>query len=454
MTRSYSSDADRAAAASTDGTLTVLLLGSGGREHALAWGMRRSPRLGRLVCAPGNPGMASCGELRPVSAEDPAAVVALAREVGADLVVVGPEAPLAAGVADALRQAGIPTFGPDRAAARLEWDKAFAKEFMERHGIPTAASRTFQSARLDEARAYLAGHTLPVVLKASGLAAGKGVVIATTTDEALEAAESMLSGSAFGAAGEQMVVEEFMAGEEASVFAICDGERYVLLAPSQDHKRVGDGDTGPNTGGMGAYAPAPVVTPDVLEKVRREVVEPTLRGMIADGERYVGCLYVGLMIEGERVRVVEFNSRFGDPETQVVLPLYDGDLVELFLAAATGAIDPAGETAPRGSAVCVVIASEGYPGSYPKGKVISGVDEAGRLPDVVVFQAGTRMAGDALVTDGGRVLGVTAMSSAEDLSATIEQAYRAAEMISFEGSFFRHDIGRKGVERGAAAARS
>lgn len=443
----HASNAAPEGAAQPASPLTVLLLGSGGREHALAWKMRGSPSLGRLVSAPGNPGIATCGEIRPVAIEEPGAVVALARELGADLVVVGPEAPLAAGVADALRAAEIPVFGPDRGAARLEWDKAFAKEFMVRHAIPTAASRTFDAAQIEEGRAYLATHALPVVLKASGLAAGKGVVIALSRQEAIETLEAMLSGSAFGAAGEQVVVEEFMRGEEASIFAICDGERYLLLAPSQDHKRIGDGDTGPNTGGMGAYAPAALVTDDLLAQVRATVIEPTLRGMAAEGNPYVGCLFVGLMIHEGVARVVEFNSRFGDPETQVILPLYEGDLVRLFHDAATGSItEPVGPHY-SGAAVCVVMASQGYPGSYPKGLPIDGLDAASRLPGVIVFHAGTGEKDGAIVTNGGRVLGVTALSETDDLAATIEHAYQAVALISFQGAHFRHDIGRKGIER-------
>lgn len=430
----------------TNPPLTILLLGAGGREHALAWKLAESPRLARLVCAPGNPGMAALGELRALAIEDPAAVVALAGEIGADLVVVGPEAPLAAGVSDALREAGIAVFGPSRGAARLEWDKAYAKEFMHRHGIPTAASRTFDAGAIDAAREYIRGHALPVVIKASGLAAGKGVVIAGTLDEALETVGSMLSGSAFGDAGSSVVIEEFMEGEEASIFAITDGERYVLLAPSQDHKRVGDGDTGPNTGGMGAYAPAPVVTDAVLDRVTREVVEPVLRGMKAEGFPYAGCLYVGLMIREEMPRVVEFNSRFGDPETQVVLPLYEGDLAELLYNAATGMPpDMKVRAHTNGAAVCVVMASEGYPGAYRRGVEITGIGEAEALAGTVVFHAGTKRDGERLVTNGGRVLGVTAISRERSMAETRERAYEAVRSIHFEGGFYRGDIGARGV---------
>lgn len=424
---------------------TVLLLGSGGREHALAWKLAASERMGRLVCAPGNPGMASLGELRAVNPEDIDQVVSLARELAPDLVVVGPEAPIAAGVSDALRDAGFLVFAPSKAAGRLEWDKSFSKEFMKRHGVPTAASQTFGADQIEEGNAYLRSHSVPVVLKASGLAAGKGVVIAQTTDEAISTLEEMLSGQAFGDAGTVVVVEEFMAGEEASIFAVTDGVDYVLLAPSQDHKRVGDGDTGPNTGGMGAYAPAPIVTPAVLEKVRSQIVEPTLRGMTEEGAPYVGCLYVGLMIDDETPRVVEFNSRFGDPETQVVLPLYRGDLYDLFYAAASGTL---GETAfgeSSGTAVCIVIASEGYPGSYEKGKEVTGIEPDNLPENVLVFHAGTKEESGTLLTAGGRVLGVTAFSDGDDLEETIAQAYDGVEKIAFEGAYYRRDIGAKGI---------
>ncbi|MEO5931602.1 MAG: phosphoribosylamine--glycine ligase [Candidatus Kapaibacterium sp.] len=431
---------------STPQQMTVLLLGSGAREHAIAWKLAQSPLLGRLICAPGNPGIARLAELRSVDIESPERVVALARELNPDLVVVGPEAPLAAGVSDALRDAGFATFGPSKAAARLEWDKGFAKDFMHRHLIPTAASRTFTSEGLDEARASIAASLMPIVIKASGLAAGKGVVIATTADEALETIEGMLSGSSFGAAGSCVVIEEFMTGEEASIFAITDGVNYRLLAPSQDHKRVGDGDTGPNTGGMGAYAPAPIVTPMILERIASEVIEPTLAGMREDGTPYSGCLYVGVMIDRDQARVVEFNSRFGDPETQVVLPLIDADFAALLMAAATGRIGELGEVRSRGSAACVVLASEGYPGNYRKGDEITGIDDAESLGGTVVFQAGTKLDEGRLVTSGGRVLGVTAITDGDrGLEETLELAYRAVDMVSFTGAFHRNDIGRRGL---------
>lgn len=427
--------------------MTVLVLGSGAREHALVWKLAQSSVVQRIVAAPGNPGIARHAELAVVDIEDPAAVVELARELRADLVVVGPEAPLALGVADALADAGVSVFGPSQRSARLEWDKSFAKAFMERHGIPTAASRTFDSSSIDEARRYLRAHDLPVVIKASGLAAGKGVVIATTREEALEALEAMLSGESFGDAGTTVVVEEFMSGEEASVFAVTDGYDYVLLAASQDHKRVGDGDTGPNTGGMGAYAPAPVVTAELLDRVRATVIEPALAGMRLDGTPYVGCLYAGLMIDGAAIRVVEFNCRFGDPETEVVLPLYRGDLGRLLHAAATGDIARIDDAESSGAAACVVMASTGYPGRYPTGRAIEGLDDAAAVDGIVVFHAGTRSSDGATVTSGGRVLAVTAYDAAGSLEEAVRRAYDAVERITFEGAHYRRDIGHRALER-------
>ena len=421
---------------------TVLLLGSGGREHALAWKLSQSPSVDRIICIPGNPGMASLGELRSVNVEDINAVVALATEVRPDLVVVGPEAPIAAGVSDALCDAGFLVFGPSRAAGRLEWDKDFAKSFMVRHGVPTASSKTFSAEEVDAAREYVKGHSLPVVLKANGLAAGKGVVIAESIEEALTTLDAMLSGSAFGDAGRSVVIEEFMYGEEASVFAVVDRTHYMLFAPSQDHKRIGDGDTGPNTGGMGAYAPAPIVSDERLQFIRERIVEPTIRGMREEGNPFHGCLFCGLMIGGDRgVRVVEFNSRFGDPETQVILPIWRGDLYKLFHAAASGTLSTVDQGTSVGSAVCVVMASGGYPGSYEKGKVIEGLDDVSA--DTVVFHAGTKRVGDDMVTNGGRVLGVTSVSSETDMEQTILRAYEEVSKITFDGAVWRHDIGAR-----------
>ena len=421
---------------------TVLLLGSGGREHAIAWKLAQSPSVERIVCAPGNPGMEAHGELRSVHVEDGDAVLELAKEIHPDLVVVGPEAPIAAGVSDLLQSAGFLVFGPSKGAGRLEWDKDFAKSFMARHGVPTASSKTFSAEEIDAAREYIKGHSLPVVLKANGLAAGKGVVIAESVDEALATLDAMLSGSAFGDAGRSVVIEEFMYGEEASVFAVSDGTNYMLFAPSQDHKRIGDGDTGPNTGGMGAYAPAPIVTDERLQFIRENVVEPTLRGMREEGNPFQGCLFCGLMIGDEgSIRVVEFNCRFGDPETQVILPIWQGDLYKLFHAAASGSLAAVDQGTSVGSAVCVVMASGGYPGSYEKGKVIEGLSDTSA--NVVVFHAGTKSNGSDMMTNGGRVLGVTAISDNDDLTESIAQAYEGVSEITFDGAVWRNDIGAR-----------
>ena len=422
----------------------ILLIGSGGREHALAWKLIQSDEVAEIIALPGNPGMESVATCRPIGVDEHDRIVEFALEMMPDLVVIGPENPIAEGLSDRLRTAGHAVFAPSSSAALLESDKAFAKEFMERHAIPTARSRTFTSDQLDEALAYVAEGEFPTVIKASGLAAGKGVVIARSREEGGEAVRDILSGAAFGAAGNSIVVEEFMEGEEASVFAVTDGTDYVILAPSQDHKRIGDGDTGPNTGGMGAYAPAPLVTPELLERIRQEVIEPTLSGMRDEGRTYVGCLFVGLMISPEGApRVVEFNCRFGDPETQVILPIWKGDLVRLFRSAVEGTVGEFADPGSAGSAVCVVLASEGYPGPYEKGREIDGLDRFASESDLLLFHAGTAWEGDRVVTAGGRVLGVVAVSSDRDFVSTVARAYEGAEMIAFEGKTLRRDIAHR-----------
>ncbi|MGH7400837.1 MAG: phosphoribosylamine--glycine ligase [Candidatus Rokuibacteriota bacterium] len=421
----------------------VLLVGGGGREHALAWKLAQSPRLGRMVAAPGNPGIAA--HARCVATKDTAVdeLVDLARQERPDLVVVGPEVPLAMGLADRLRGAGFAVFGPSAAAARLESSKAFAKDLMARHRIPTARFRAFQDAAA--ARRYAREIGAPLVIKADGLAAGKGVMVCRSLDEADRALTLCLEERAFGDSGLTVVVEEFLEGEEASFFALTDGAAVLPLAAAQDHKSVFDGDRGPNTGGMGAYSPAPVMDSTMQERVMAEIARPVIAAMAKEGAPYTGVLFVGLMITREGPKVIEFNCRFGDPECQAILPRLDGDLLGLLHAAATGRGLPAALSWTQQASVCVVMASAGYPGRYETGRAIVGVEAASGLPAVNVFQAGTARAGDALVTAGGRVLGVQALG--RDVTSAIRAAYAAVERIRFDGAHYRRDIGYHALRR-------
>ncbi len=416
--------------------MKVLLVGSGGREHALAWKIAQSPRLTRLVAAPGSDGMAALCERRAVAVTDVEGLVALASEMAADLVVVGPEAALAAGLADALAARGVPCFGPTAAAARVESSKAWMKALAERAGLPTARHVVCTTA--DEARAALDGFHPPFVVKADGLAAGKGVVIAADRAEADTAVADMLGGR-FGAAGARVVVEAFMAGEEASLFALCDGETAIPFGGAQDHKRAGDGDTGPNTGGMGAYAPAPVLSPAVEARAMAGIVRPALAAMAAEGAPYRGVLFAGLMIEDGAPRLVEFNARFGDPECQVLMLRLEGDLLPHLHAAAVGGLAALPPPVWRDeAAVCVVLAARGYPDAPEAGGAIEGAD-ADFGPDVVVFHAGAARDGDGVRATGGRVLNVCAR--APTLAEARDRAYAAVDAIRFPGGFHRRDIG-------------
>jgi phosphoribosylamine--glycine ligase len=426
----------------------VLVIGSGGREHALCHALARSPRRSALSCAPGNAGTAALATNVPIAADDLDGLLSFAQEHAVDLTIVGPEAPLVAGLVDRFEAAGLAVVGPTAAAARLEGSKSFANDFMARHGIPTAASRTFTAQQYDAAVAHVESGAFPVVLKADGLAAGKGVHICADADAAREALREILLDAAYGEAGARVVVEEFMEGEEASVFALTDGTDYVLLCPAQDHKRIGEGDTGPNTGGMGAYAPAPVVTSSVLHAVEERIVQPVLEGMADEETPYRGVLYCGLMITDEGPKVVEFNCRFGDPEAQVVLPLLASDALDLFEAIAAGRLGEADVTMADGAAACVVLASEGYPGPYEKGKLIRGLGEVPE--DVVVFHAGTAERDGEIVTAGGRVLGVTGFG--DELHAALDAAYAGVDAIHFDGVQVRRDIGQKGLKRLPAGA--
>ena len=431
--------------------MKVMVIGSGGREHALAWAAARSPAVETVYVAPGNAGTAREGSkvrnVDPGEGFDSLADFAEAERLA--LTIVGPEAPLVAGIRDHFDARGLPCFGPSQAAARLEGSKAYAKSFMARHNIPTAASEMFDEGEADAAEAYIRDHALPVVVKADGLAAGKGVVVAQSTDEAVAAMREMLDGGRFGDAGRRVVVEEFLVGEEASFICICDGDRALPLATSQDHKPRDDGDRGPNTGGMGAYSPAPVVTPEIHRRIMREVIEPLMFGMAEEGAPYQGFLYVGLMICNDgAVRVVEFNCRFGDPEAQPVLLRLRGDLVDVCRRALSGGLDEAAlEWDPR-TALGVVLATRDYPADYPTGAVIEGL--AQDLPDTKVLHAGTAQRDGGVVTAGGRVLCVVGMG--ETVSAAQRKAYERVAGIRWPGMFCRQDIGHRALRRQAASA--
>lgn len=423
--------------------MRVLVLGSGGREHALTWAIARSPLVDEVLCAPGSDGIASHARCVEADLADATSILELVKREDAALVVVGPEDPLVGGIADRLSDAGVAVFGPGAAAARLEGSKAFAKAFMERHGIPTAAYRAFEDP--DRAESYIRERGGPVVVKADGLAAGKGVYMCRDPEEAVAAISEIMRERRFGESGAAVVLEDWLVGEEASYYAICDGERTVCLAAAQDHKPIFDGDKGENTGGMGAYSPARVVDADVERKVIDRIVRPTVDGMRAEGSPFRGVLYVGLMIvEGEPF-VVEFNVRFGDPETQSLLYRLESDLVPLLIGAARGQLPvDASEPVFGDPTVCVVLASEGYPRSYQKGREITGLDEAAALQDVIVFHAGTRRVDGRWETAGGRVLGVTARGA--DIAAARERAYAALRHIRFEGAQFRSDIALRALQ--------
>lgn len=422
--------------------MQVLVIGSGGREHALAWKAAQSANVEKVYCVPGNPGIAQIADCVPMDITDNDALVAFALENKIDLTIVGPEVPLANGVVDAFRAKGLAIFGPTQAAAQIEGSKSFAKDLMKKYGIPTAAFEVFTDA--EAAKAYIVEQGAPIVIKADGLAAGKGVVVAMTLDEALEAVDMMMCDQAFGSAGCQVVVEEFLTGEEASILTFCDGTTIVPMISSQDHKRAYDNDEGPNTGGMGTYAPAPVVTADVLARVQKEILEPTVAAMKAEGMPYTGCLYAGLMITENGPKVIEFNARFGDPETQVVLPLLDSDMAEVMMACVNGNLADLDIQWKDGAAVCVVMAAGGYPQGYRKGDVISGLDKAAEL-GATVFHAGTAAKDGNIVTNGGRVLGVTAIGT--DVQKAVDNAYAAVKSIHFDDVHYRNDIAYRAIAR-------
>ncbi len=421
--------------------MNILLIGAGGREHALALAIAKSPLLTRLFVAPGNPGTEAIACNTPLDAADHAAIVAFCRVEKIDLVVVGPEAPLVAGLVDDLAEAGVAAFGPTKEAARLEGSKGFTKDLCREYGIPTAAYERFSDA--GDAKRYVRAKGAPIVVKADGLAAGKGVIVAATIAEA-EAAIDAIFGGAFGAAGAEVVIEDFLEGEEASFFALCDGKRALAFASAQDHKRVGEGDTGANTGGMGAYSPAPIMTDDISARVMRDIVEPALRGMNARKTPFRGVLFAGLMITSDGPQLIEFNARFGDPETQAMLPRLDEDLLPLLLASANGNL-PAGPVKLKNiAALTVVCAANGYPDAPTRGTEIRGLERAAALPGVTITHAGTKRDGARLLADGGRVLNVTAVAG--DIAAARQRAYAAVDLLDWPGGFHRRDIGWRAVK--------
>jgi len=425
--------------------MKVLVIGSGGREHALVWKIAQSPRVKKIFCAPGNAGIIQQAECVPIGAADVPALLNFAKKERMDLTVVGPEAPLTLGIVDAFEERGLRIFGPSRRAAEIEGSKVLSKEIMKKYGIPSAEFQVFEN--YSEAAGYVREKNAPLVVKADGLAAGKGVILCGNAREALAALDRIMIRKEFGAAGQRVVVEEFLQGEEASFLVFTDGESLLPLPTSQDHKAVFDDDKGPNTGGMGAYSPAPVVTEEVHRAVLKKIMLPTIRALAAEGRKYRGVLYAGLMIRDGKAKVLEFNARFGDPETQPLLMRLKSDLLPILEATLGGGIgDIRPEWDPRPT-VCVVMASGGYPGSYVKGKVVSGLDEAARVPGAFVFHAGTALKDGKVVTSGGRVLGVTAVGNG--IREAIETAYRAVGRITWEGVQYRRDIGRKALNRQA-----
>lgn len=421
--------------------MRVLVVGGGGREHALVWKLKQSPRVKEIFCAPGNAGIAALATCVNISAEDIPGLLAFAKDKGIDLTLVGPEAPLCAGIADRFQEAGLKIFGPSRAAAEIEGSKVVAKDIMAKYGIPTARYAVFTSA--EDAAQHINQIGAPCVVKADGLAAGKGVIVAMDNETALDAVRSIMVDRDFGEAGKLVVVEECLVGEEVSILAFTDGVNVVPMVSSQDHKRVFDNDQGPNTGGMGAYAPAPVYTPALHRQVMDEIIVPMIRALDAEGRAYSGVIYAGLMITGTGPKVLEFNARFGDPETQPVLSLLETDLIEIIDAILEKRLDSIDIKWKKQSSVCVVLASGGYPGSYEKGKVIKGLDQVS--PETMVFHAGTAKKDGEIVTAGGRVLGVTAVGP--DILAAIKSAYETVEKISFDGMQYRKDIGCRAIEK-------
>ncbi len=419
--------------------MNILLVGGGGREHALAWKMAQSEQVQKIYCAPGNPGTAQIASNLPIDPEDIDSLLKFAKENDIGLTVVGPEQPLALGIVDRFQAEGLRIFGPSKAAAELEGSKAFSKDLMKRYKIPTAAYETFDD--LDQARKYAAGLTHPVAVKADGLAAGKGVLLCQNAKSAVEAVETLMQKKAFGDAGDRIIIEEFLVGHEVSVLAFADGTHVLPLDSAQDHKAVFDGDQGPNTGGMGAFSPAPILTEALREQVLQTILKPAISAMASEGRPFRGILYAGLMLTADGLKTLEFNARFGDPETQPLMMRLQSDLIPIFEACIDGTLDQCQVQWKPETAVCVVMASGGYPGSYEKGKAISGLDAVGALENVVAFHAGTKEQNGKIVTSGGRVLGVTALGANQE--SAINAAYKAVETIHWDDAHYRTDIGRR-----------
>ena len=423
--------------------MKILVIGSGGREHALVWKLKQSPRVSEIFCVPGNAGTGTIAKNVEIAVSDHSALLEFAVSEQIDLTVIGPDDALAAGIVDAFQQKGLRVFGPNQSAARFESSKIFAKEFMQRHGIPTACSGHFYNS--EEAHAFCQKMNYPVVIKADGLALGKGVIIAETAEVAAKTLYAIMEKRQFGDAGNGVVIEEFLRGEECSVHALVDGKNYLLFPGAQDHKQAFDGDRGPNTGGMGTYSPAPILTPELETQVRKQVMEPFLAGLQKEGIDFRGLLFPGLMITDEGLKVLEFNARFGDPETQVHMARLKSDLVGLLEATIDGTLANHELAWNSRAAVCVIMASGGYPDAYEKGKPIRGVEQFANCEDAVIFHAGTKLANGELVTNGGRVLGVTALG--DDLRAAQKRAYEAVAQIHFDGAHFRKDIADKGLRQ-------
>lgn len=423
--------------------MKVLVVGSGGREHALVWKIAQSPRVKKVYCVPGNAGIAELADCRLIPAEDVNSLLKLAQKERIDLTVVGPEIPLTLGIVDKFKAGGLRIFGPEQKAAEIEGSKAFAKFLMKKYGIPAADFQVFED--FSSAWKYVQGKDFPLVIKADGLAAGKGVIICANKEEAKRALTQMMIEKIFGEAGKRVIIEEYLSGEEASFLAFTDGERILPLPSAQDHKPIYDGDRGPNTGGMGAYSPAPVVTDRVHKEVMEEIMMRTVRGMAAEGRKYQGVLYAGLMIKDGQAKVLEFNARFGDPETQPLLLRLKSDIIPILEAVIEGHLDQVAVEWDRRAAVCVVLAAQGYPGTYEKGKIISGLEEAVKVPNTYIFHAGTALKEGKIVTNGGRVLGVTALG--DNIAEAINQAYKAVKKISWDGVYYRRDIGQKALRK-------